>query len=136
MVIYGQPLLARWLPFFCHTFVFAEYSTITDHGAMTCLTANRVAELIAERDTKQAQLTAMDTAYTAAIADGIESYKFDSGEGSQQVKRRSLTEMMDAMKYLRASINSLNRILRGTNNHYQGMVRTPGHHHPRNCGDF
>lgn len=66
---------------------------------------------ISERKARlQAQLTsvqaALDNLYgirTEMAATGAKSYKFDSGEGSQQTTRRSLQEIIDAIRELEAT---------------------------------
>ncbi len=47
----------------------------------------------AQITTIDAQLDAANTTYTNILAEEIESYKFDSREGSQQAKRRKLEDL-------------------------------------------
>jgi 6-phosphogluconolactonase (cycloisomerase 2 family) len=55
----------------------------------------------------QAALTSAYTALTEGAASGVESYAFDSGEGSQRTTRRSLKEMQDIIDVLEAKQDHL-----------------------------
>jgi hypothetical protein len=63
--------------------------------------------------TKRLQLEAANKTYTELLAQSVESYKFDSAEGSQQSKRRSLEEFRKQISALETDIAMLERRLRG-----------------------
>jgi 6-phosphogluconolactonase (cycloisomerase 2 family) len=63
----------------------------------------RTARIKRQLSQVQTALTALYTSMTEQSASGVESYKFESGEGSQQTKRRSLTEIQDQIDRLEAS---------------------------------
>jgi Spy/CpxP family protein refolding chaperone len=79
---------------------------------MACLTTAEKQQL---RD-DIADLNEQIAAINAALKDsaGIESYKLDTGEGSQSTKYRSMKDMLDAKERLVAERNRLQNILRGT----------------------
>ena len=62
----------------------------------------------------EAALLIAEETYTKLLATDHESYKFDSGDGSQQVKRRSLSELKDQIDELEAEICSIESRLRGS----------------------
>jgi chromosome segregation ATPase len=73
--------------------------------------AARRAEIQAQIDTKTAQLTAANTTLESLLSESVESYKFDSGEGSQQAKRRKIDDLMALIQSLEAQIDWLRRKL-------------------------
>jgi len=81
---------------------------------MTCLnTTTRVA--IIARITKYETL--LESAYDAIDSGGssdIGEYSFDSGEGSQRVKYRSLADLQKYIEWLESRIGYLYRRLNGT----------------------
>ncbi len=79
---------------------------------MSCLPQSKIAEIQAQLQKKQAQLALAEVAYERALSE-IESYKFDAGEGSQQVKRRKIAELANQIDRLEAQINGLERKLAG-----------------------
>jgi uncharacterized coiled-coil DUF342 family protein len=79
---------------------------------MSCLSSSRRATLIARIEKKEAQLASLETAYDALIHE-IDEYKFNSGEGNQQVKYKSLKQISDEITRLEAEIDSLWRKLNG-----------------------
>ena len=82
---------------------------------MSCLSATVKAEKEAQVATLTTRLTNLEAALNAALdPTGVESYRFDSGEGSQQVKLRKPEELMDAINSTQSRINRLNAELRGT----------------------
>lgn len=82
---------------------------------MPCFTAAKRARIIAEIETKESQLDELNTAYLAAIKNSeVEEYAFNSGEGSQRTKRRSIKEIRQEIEYLESSIDRLYRRLNGT----------------------
>lgn len=82
---------------------------------MSCLSSTVRTEKEAELATLEAQLVQLNAAYSAAAdPTGISSYRFDSGEGSQQAKLRPLNEIMDSIRFTQSRINRLRGELRGT----------------------
>lgn len=71
-------------------------------------------ELKARLAKKKAQLEKLEATYDELIQDGTESYKFDSGEGSQQAKKRKLSEIKDQIDELEAEIDNIYRRLSKT----------------------
>ena len=80
---------------------------------MSCLSSTRRAELIARLVKKRAQLVLVEEALDAAIG-GPEAYKFDTNEGSQWLKDRTLKELNDLSDTLEAQIDWITRRLNGT----------------------
>lgn len=79
---------------------------------MPCLTAQERQEIQIKIDKKQ---TIVDNLYTAMENfDGVEQYKFSSGEAMQQTKYRSLKDIQDQITTLEAQIERLKRKLHGT----------------------
>jgi hypothetical protein len=78
---------------------------------MGCLTSSDRARVLALITTKQEQLDDANTALTTLISELNESYKFDSNEGSQSAKKRSLEEYKKLIEWLEADINGLYRSL-------------------------
>lgn len=71
---------------------------------MSCTKSSKIAgwkKLLAKYE---AQMVIMDAKVLKAMTE-IQSYKFDSNEGSQQVKYRDLEEMQKAQRYLQAQID-------------------------------
>lgn len=81
---------------------------------MSCLTTSRRSRLQARLDKKITQLALANAAYDDALGSGnVSSYRFDSGEGSQQTKFRSLEDMRKAIGVLESDINRLEQKLSG-----------------------
>lgn len=78
---------------------------------MACLTNVEKQKLRDDIAALDLQIAALNEAIKNSS--GIESYKFDSGEGSQTTKYRSLTEMIDTRDCLNAERNRLCNILGG-----------------------
>ena len=51
--------------------------------------------------------------YDKLLADPNESYKFDSGDGSQQAKKRKLSDLKEQIEKLEAEICALQSRLKG-----------------------
>lgn len=62
---------------------------------------------------KEASLEIAYASYDAALADLNESYRFDSGEGSQSAKKRDIKSFKEQIDELESEIDSLNRRLCG-----------------------
>ena len=79
------------------------------------ITSTRKARIQARITAKE---TYRDSLYNlqANFDDGgdVESYRFDSGEGSQQTKFRSLSEVDMAIRRVESTIERLYRLLEGT----------------------
>jgi hypothetical protein len=80
---------------------------------MACISTARRTALLAELATLEALKTKYESALTEVSA-GVESYKFDSGEGSQQTKNRSLKEIRETLDWVNSRIEAINRRLNGT----------------------
>ena len=70
------------------------------------------ADLQAQLESKKAQLAAANTTYLSLLNKDHKEYRFDSGEGTQQVKRLSLTEVKEQIDSLEADIRRLEGRLR------------------------
>ena len=79
---------------------------------MSCLTAERRSILLARKAMYETQLEAADLALTAAMT-AHESYRLDTGQGSQQVKNRKIEDLTKVISYLEAKISSITRTLAG-----------------------
>lgn len=76
--------------------------------------SDRRIRLLAQKAQYEKTLTSLYTSLDDAAASGVESYKFDSGEGSQSTKRRSLTEIQESITFFESRlswvINELNNM--------------------------
>jgi uncharacterized protein Yka (UPF0111/DUF47 family) len=82
---------------------------------MSCMPSYRRTVLEARLASKQTQLTAAYSAMETMLEDNIESYKFDSNEGSQQVKSRKMESLQKQIDALEATIDQIYRALYGRN---------------------
>lgn len=81
---------------------------------MSCITSAERARIVAQINTKQAQLEAANAAYTAALSNvEIQTFRFDSGEGSQSTTRRKPAEISSEITRLESELNRLYRRLDG-----------------------
>lgn len=62
---------------------------------------------------KEAQLEKAYIAYDKLIENNNESYRFDSGEGSQSTKKRSLSDLSAEISRLESEIDGICRKLKG-----------------------
>jgi hypothetical protein len=70
------------------------------------------ATLIAEKTKVEAQLVKLYAAYDEALDNvEVESYKFDSSEGSQQTKRRDPLKIQELIDKLEAKLGRIERKL-------------------------
>ena len=81
---------------------------------MSCISSIVKAEKQAELARYIARLARYETALDSALDSGLESYRFDSGEGSQQAKIMSIDKLEKGIGFLQSRINRLNGELRGT----------------------
>ena len=81
---------------------------------MTCLSTTIRAEKEAELAKYIARLAKYEAALDSALESGLESYRFDSGEGSQQAKLMSTDKLEKGIGFLQSRINRLSGELRGT----------------------
>ena len=81
---------------------------------MSCLSSTVRAEKEAEIATYVERLARYNAALNSALDGGLDSYRFDSGEGSQQVKVLSIDKMEKSIGFIQSRINRLRGELRGT----------------------
>ena len=81
---------------------------------MSCLSSTVRAEKEAELAKYVERLAKYDAALDSALDGGLDSYRFDSGEGSQQVKVLSIDKMEKSIGFLQSRINRLRGELGGT----------------------
>jgi len=74
---------------------------------MSCLTAAERARILAQIAIKTAQLEAANATYAEMLLDASEQYKFDSAEGAQSLKNRSLEAMETAIDRLERQLAAL-----------------------------
>jgi coenzyme F420-reducing hydrogenase delta subunit len=79
---------------------------------MTFIPQARIDRIQARITALEAQQTAIDAAIAAG--DEIGEYRFDSGEGSQRVRYKSITSLMKASYNLDRLIEHLYRKIQGT----------------------
>lgn len=82
---------------------------------MTCLSSTTRTRIIAQIDKLEAQLVTLETTIDNSLESGIENYSFDSGEGKQATKYRSLDSLFKARDNLEAKLEKLYRRLNGGN---------------------
>lgn len=80
---------------------------------MPCYNADRRAADEEYLEALEAQLTALQQAVLSITSSTTESYRFDDGAGSQQVKNRSLKELRIEMQSLKKEIDYYKRKLGG-----------------------
>lgn len=81
---------------------------------MSCLSSYLRTKYQADLARVQAQLAEIDTAVTSAMTNGeVEEYRFNSGEGQQMTRRRSLKELLDVQEKLEAKEAKILRKLNG-----------------------
>ncbi|MCK5504572.1 MAG: hypothetical protein KAJ10_05390 [Thermodesulfovibrionia bacterium] len=95
---------------------------------MSYITPTKKARVEARISAKEAQLAKLDTAYEAASTE-IEEYRFDSGDGSQRSKYRSLEKIGKEIERLEREIERLYQTLNGT-----GIVNLNLRRNPSNYG--
>lgn len=90
---------------------------------MSCLSATVKAEKEAQVTKLTARLTKLEGALDAAADAGLESFRFDSGEGSQSSKFIKITDAAELINFYQSRVNRLNAELRGTGVVSAGMRR-------------
>lgn len=82
---------------------------------MACLSAARIAEIQAQIDRLNTQISAMNDVIDEEIPTaGVIEYRFQSADGSQRVERRSIKELDDIIASKEARRDRLQRKLSGT----------------------
>jgi len=81
---------------------------------MSCLSATKKADYTARITRLQTSLAILEDTYDKAAARDVESYKFDSGEGSQQAKSRNLEDLDKQIRSLQSRIDYYQAKLDGT----------------------
>ena len=95
--------------------------------SMGCLTSSRVAAIKAEIVELDELIAVAKIAYKAALSNSeIETYRFDSGDGSQRADRRSPKQIREEIESLQATRNRLQRKLDGTSNVNMSLRRRRG----------
>lgn len=80
---------------------------------MTCLSSAKVAALKARLTTKETQLVAANLLLETLLGDPNQSYRFDSGEGSQMASSKKISEAQNAISILESEINRILNKLSG-----------------------
>jgi hypothetical protein len=95
-------------------------------GNMSYLHPTVRARINAQITTKELQLAAANTAYTAALENAeVQGYVFDSGEGKQATTRRKPAEIRKEITQLENEINALYARLSGTGVCTMNLRRRP-----------
>ena len=84
---------------------------------MGCLSPTVRARKLAQIEKLEAQLAALEDAYTATLTaggTGLESYRFDSAEGSQQAKLLDVSKLQEQITFIESRINRLRSEVEGT----------------------
>lgn len=80
---------------------------------MPCISSKTAAALKARLAIKEAQLTAADTLLTTLFGDPNQSYRFDSGEGSQMASSKKIKDVQASISVLESEITRiLNKLSR------------------------
>lgn len=81
---------------------------------MACLPAYLREKYEADLVRVQSQISKIETVIESALENGeVEDYSFDSGEGKQRTKRRSLKELTEVLKDLESQESRILRKLYG-----------------------
>ncbi len=80
---------------------------------MVCISSKTRADLLAELAILKEQLAAAQAAFTTTLT-GIKSYKFDSGEGSQQTEYTNPKELRQLVTFLKGDIAAIEQRLNGS----------------------
>lgn len=74
---------------------------------MACLSSSTRTRLLAQLETLEAQLDALNTTILSAYSDNNKSYTLDTGAGRQSATKRDLDSLEDSRSKLEAKINRL-----------------------------
>jgi len=85
---------------------------------MTVLSSDTRTALIAKKADLESSLEAAYETLDKLIAGTADKYRFDSGEGSQSVTKRSMDDQLKVIDWLESRIDAIDRRLRGL-----GVVR-------------
>lgn len=80
---------------------------------MSALTTAKRAELEAELAVLETRLALYVAAEANALASGMKSYKFDSGEGSQSATYMDVDKLSEKIDLIKSQIASKERVLTG-----------------------
>ena len=84
---------------------------------MACISTSTRTSLLARKSTIEALITAAEAMLAKASETDtghVQSFRFDSGEGSQQTRYRSYEEMLKYLDGLYSRLDSITRRLNGT----------------------
>jgi hypothetical protein len=95
---------------------------------MSCLSETRRARLQTKLTKYEAWLDAIDNAQENGVFH-IELYNIDTGEGRQQIKYRSMSQMLDEREKIQAVVDRLYNILEGTGLVNMNLRRKTGSGH-------
>ena len=80
---------------------------------MSALTTAKRTEIEAELEALETRLALYVAAEANALASGMKSYKFDSGEGSQSATYMDIDKLSEKIDLIRSQIASKKRVLTG-----------------------
>lgn len=80
---------------------------------MSCYSSSRIAQLKTRLTRKSTQLDLANSLYDELLSDSTQSYRIDSGEGSQQEVTKKLNEVQDQISTLESEIDRLQAKLSG-----------------------
>jgi DNA repair exonuclease SbcCD ATPase subunit len=78
---------------------------------MSVLSSSYRARLLERLETKESQLAALYQSFDELVQNNVEEYRFNSGEGNQWARRRTLRSLQDAIEKLESEIENLRRRL-------------------------
>ena len=81
---------------------------------MGYLNSTERSTLIARRTEYEEMLEVVKATYLSELAVPTEEYRFNSGEGSQQARRRKLNDLKEQIEWLEGEIDLINRRLKGS----------------------
>jgi hypothetical protein len=89
------------------------------------------ARLLAKKTKLETQIATLETTLDGLLETEVEEYRFDDGEGSQRVKRRSFEEVQKQLNSLEAQLDRVCRQLSGLGltNIRLRRKRYDGYHH-------
>ena len=81
---------------------------------MSCTLSTKRARWRSRLAKLEAQLVLIDTTYDELATKPYDQYRFDTGEGSQHVRNKSLAELAKEQTRLQAEIDRLNNLICGS----------------------